>query len=82
MYANRKKWNLTGLSVELAHERDHGPDCERCEEPDQVIDVIRRSIELEGDLDDAQIQRLLEIADRCPVHRSLEGAKEILTRLA
>jgi putative redox protein len=73
MYANRKKWNLTGLSVELTHERDHGPDCERCEQPDQVIDVIRRSIEVEGDLEDAQIQRLLEIADRCPVHKTLTG---------
>jgi putative redox protein len=73
MYANRKMWNLTGLRVELTHKRDHGPDCERCEEPDQTIDVIERAIEIEGDLDDAQIARLLEIADRCPVHKTLTG---------
>jgi putative redox protein len=79
MYANRKKWTLSRLRVELTHERDHGPDCERCEEPGQIIDVIRRLIQIEGDLDDSQIERLLEIADRCPVHRTLTGDLRIET---
>jgi putative redox protein len=63
----------------ITHERDHGQDCERCEEPGQVIDVIRRSIEVEGDIDKSQRQRLLEIADRCPVHKTLTGILKIET---
>jgi uncharacterized OsmC-like protein/fermentation-respiration switch protein FrsA (DUF1100 family) len=79
LYANRKKWPLDDVRVELSHERDHGPDCERCEEPDQVIDVIKRIVEIDGDLDAAQRERLLEIADRCPVHKTLTGDLRIET---
>jgi len=73
LYANRKSWPLDDVTVELSHERDHGPDCRRCDEPGQTIDVIRRRIRLAGDLDAGQRQRLLQIADRCPVHKTLTG---------
>lgn len=79
LYANRKQWPLEDIRIELAHTRDHGPDCERCEEPDQVIDVITRKIELAGPLEAAQRRRLLEIADRCPVHKTLVGDLRIET---
>jgi putative redox protein len=79
MYANRKQWAVASIRVELTHERDHGPDCERCDEPGQVIDVIKRVIQVDGDLDDGQRRRLLEIADRCPVHKTLTGDLRIET---
>lgn len=79
LYANRKKWPLDDVRIELSHERDHGPDCERCEEPDQVIDVIKRIVEIDGDLDASQRKKLLEIADRCPVHKTLTGDLRIET---
>ncbi len=79
MYANHKKWDLSDVRVELSHARDHGPDCERCEEPGQVIDVISRTVRLEGNLDESQRNRLLEIADRCPVHKTLTGNLRIET---
>lgn len=79
MYANHKKWDLADVRVELSHTRDHGPDCERCEEPGQVIDVISRKVQIDGDLDEAQRQRLLEIADRCPVHKTLTGGLRVET---
>jgi putative redox protein len=81
LYANLKRWPLTDVSVELSHARDHGLDCERCEEPDQVVDVVRRRIRVAGDLDAEQRRRLLEIADRCPVHKTLTGRLVIETEL-
>jgi putative redox protein len=79
MYADRKQWPLDDVTVELDHKRDHGTDCDRCEEPGQVIDVISRRIAITGDLDETRRRRLLEIADRCPVHRSLTGDLRIET---
>lgn len=79
MYANRKQWPLEDVRVELTHQRDHGADCERCEEPGEVIDVIKRTLSLAGELDDAQRERLFEIADRCPVHKTLTGDLRIET---
>lgn len=84
MYADRKQWPLEGVSVVLRHERIHVDDCERCTTDGDRgrIDRIERDIEIVGDaLTDEQRARLLEIADRCPVHRTLENEKEIVTRL-
>jgi putative redox protein len=81
MYANHKKWDLSDVRVELSHDRDHGPDCERCDDPGQVIDVVRRMVHIEGNLEEAQRQRLLEIADRCPVHKTLTGDLRVETEL-
>jgi uncharacterized OsmC-like protein/pimeloyl-ACP methyl ester carboxylesterase len=78
MYANRKKLPLDDVEVRLLHERVHAEDCVDCE---QKIERITRRITLRGDLDAAQRQRLLEIADRCPVHRTLESDPQIVTEL-
>lgn len=80
MYANRKKWPLENVTVDLTHSRQHHVDCETCG-PNDKIDVFTREITLDGPLDEAQKQRLLEIADRCPVHRTLENEAKVETRL-
>ncbi len=82
MYADRKGWPLEAAITRLRHEKVHRDDCEGCEEPGAKvkIDEICREIELIGDLDDDQRARLLAIADRCPVHRTLsEGNIAIIT---
>ena len=71
MYANRKGWPLKQVRVTLRHSRIHAEDCADCETRIGWIDHIDRDIELEGDLDDTQRQRLLNIAERCPVHQTL-----------
>ncbi|MDJ0779689.1 MAG: bifunctional alpha/beta hydrolase/OsmC family protein [Gammaproteobacteria bacterium] len=80
MYAKHKQLPLENVDVRLLHERVHAEDCADCES-DRKIERITRQIRLEGDLDDAQRQRLLEIADRCPVHRTLEGDLQIVSEL-
>lgn len=80
MYANRKKWPLDNVDMWLTHTREHVQDCEDCETSDSRVDIIRRRIQLEGDLSDKQRARLLEIADRCPVHRTLRGDIQIETQ--
>lgn len=73
MYASRKKWPLDHVAVDLEHGRSHGEDCEHCDDDHSQVDVITRNITLQGDLDDSQRKRLMEIADRCPVHKTLEN---------
>ncbi|MGI9325381.1 MAG: bifunctional alpha/beta hydrolase/OsmC family protein [Pseudomonadales bacterium] len=80
MYANRKGLNLEDVEIELAHSREYIKDCEDCEQGDRRIDVLTRSIRFTGELTAEQTQRLLEIADRCPVHRTLEGELQITTQ--
>ncbi len=82
MYADRKSLPLTNVKVELRHSRDHLVDCEHCEEEPSKIELIERVVTLEGDIDDAARRRMLEIADRCPVHRTLHGELQVNTRLA
>jgi len=79
MYAERKKWPLTDAKITLRHAREHLTDCENCEDKPQQLDVIEREIVLVGDLDDAQRARLMQIADKCPVHRTLTGQLTIRT---
>ncbi|ODS91471.1 MAG: osmotically inducible protein C [Comamonas sp. SCN 65-56] len=79
MYANRKQWPLTKVSVVLRHEKVHASDCAECETKAGKIDRIERAITLEGLLDAAQRQRLLEIADMCPVHRTLHSEVQVVT---
>ena len=81
MYANRKELPLEDVDIVLAHSREHARDCEDCDEAPRKIEVLTRRIRLTGDLTDAQRQRLLEIADRCPVHRTLEAELHIRTEL-
>lgn len=71
LYAARKGWPLEGARVALEHEKKHAADCEACDEHNVKLDHIARSVTLEGDLTAYQRARLMEIADRCPVHRTL-----------
>jgi len=80
MYAERKGLALDDVSVTLQHDREHVADCKDCDDGGQRIDVLTRTIALSGDLDEAARASLLRIADRCPVHRTLEGPLEIRTR--
>ncbi|WP_203292686.1 bifunctional alpha/beta hydrolase/OsmC family protein [Luteirhabdus pelagi] len=81
MYAKRKKWNLENVEVHTNYSRDYATDCEACETDKAKIDTFSREISMEGDLDEKQIARLLEIADRCPVHKSLKSETQIITTL-
>lgn len=82
MYADRKAWPLAGITVHVEHDRLHAADCATCETKAGRIDRLRRTITLDGPLEDAQRARLLAIADRCPVHRTLEGEIVIKTELS
>jgi putative redox protein len=81
MYANRKGWPLERIRVTLRHSRIHAKDCAECETSAAWIDHIDRDVELIGDLDDTQRQRLLHIAERCPVHQTLTSEVQIATSL-
>lgn len=82
MYARRKRWPLAHVEVDVTHDKVHAQDCETCEGNSNRIDRFSRLIRLEGELDDDQRRRLLEIADKCPVHRTLEAESKIETSLA
>jgi putative redox protein len=81
MYADRKEWPLESIVVRLKHRKVHARDCSECESKSGRIDVVEREIELRGPLDAEQRERLLEIADRCPVHRTLHSEVRVETRL-
>ncbi len=79
MYADRKGWPLEGVSVDVRHGRIHAEDCEECETPGGIIDRFEKTVRITGDLDSDQVDRLMEIADRCPVHRTLTKEIQIVT---
>jgi len=81
MYADRKDWPLEEVKIHLEHDKVHSDDCEECETKDAKIDKITREIELTGDLHDDQKNKLLEIADKCPVHRTLHSEILVKTKL-
>ncbi len=82
MYAARKEWPLKTVTVRLQHAKIHAKDCEGCEtQGNAKIDQITREISMTGPLDDAQKARLMEIADRCPVHRTLHGEIHVVTSM-
>ena len=82
LYARRKQWPLESITVTLEHSRIHAVDCADCETKEGMLDRIEREIALTGPLGDEQRARLLEIAERCPVHRTLTSEVSIRTRLA
>ena len=81
LYARNKHWPLDGVTVRLRHSKIHAVDCEHCEQKDGLLDRIERDVELHGTLSDDQRARLLEIANKCPVHRTLTSEIDIRTRL-
>lgn len=81
MYADRKGWPLEAANVRLSHKRIHAADCATCDTKNGRIDRIDVQIELQGDLTPDQRQRLVEIADRCPVHRTLTSETVIASSL-
>jgi len=81
LYANRKEWDVSRIRVEVKYAKAYKEDCEACTENPKKIDVFERIIKLEGDLDDTQRQRMLQIANSCPVHRTLESEIHVNTRL-
>ena len=81
LYARRKRWALEEVTVRLRHSRVHAQDCADCDTGEARLTVIERDIELGGVLDEGQRTRLLEIANRCPVHVTLSSEMNIRTRL-
>jgi putative redox protein len=81
MYADRKQWPLDSILVRLKHKKIHAKDCENCETKEGMIDFIEREVELNGVLSQEQRAKLLEIANKCPVHRSLHSEIRVESRL-
>ncbi|PZD76510.1 OsmC family protein [Mesonia sp. K7] len=81
MYAKRKKMSLDTVEVHTTYSNDHLEDCENCEEEEAKIDVFTRKIKFSGDLSETEIKKLLQIADKCPVHKTLITKTDIKTEL-
>ena len=81
LYARKKGWPLDGVTVRLTHSRIHAADCADCETKEGKLDQIERELVLSGRLNDEQRAKLVEIADKCPVHRTLTSEIKIRTRL-
>ncbi len=81
MYANYKKIPLDNIIVKLKHEKVHADDCKNCENDNAKIDRISLSLTLEGNLSQEQRDKLLEIANKCPVHRTLTSSVQIISKL-
>ena len=81
MYARRKQWPLESVTVRLRHSKVHAADCESCETQPTLLDRIDREVQLFGPLGEEQRSGLLDIANKCPVHRTLTSRIDIQTRL-
>jgi len=81
LYARKKGWPLDGVTVRLTHSRIHAQDCADCETKEGKLDQIERELVLSGRLNEEQRAKLVEIADKCPVHRTLTSEIKIRTRL-
>ncbi|MFT7429494.1 MAG: putative OsmC-like protein/alpha/beta superfamily hydrolase [Nonlabens sp.] len=81
MYAKRKQWNIKNIECHVNYDKQHALDCENCELETAKIDTFTREIKLTGDLNEKQIQRILQIADKCPVHKTLHSKTHVLTKL-
>ena len=81
LYARRKGWPLSGVTVRLQHSRIHAEDCAECDTREGMLDRIEADVAFDGQLTVDQKDRLFEIANRCPVHRTLTSEVDIRTRL-
>jgi uncharacterized OsmC-like protein len=81
MYARKKNWPLESVTVSLRHSKIYAADCSECETREGMLDRIERDVRFEGPLSAEQRSRLLEINNKCPVHRTLTSEINIRTRL-
>ncbi len=82
MYAKRKGWLIENVEVHTSYSRDYAQDCEDCENSESnKIDTFNKEIKFTGDLDEKQLKRLLQIADKCPVHKTLHNETQVITKL-
>ena len=81
MYAKRKGWQIDNVEVHTSYSRSHAENCEDCENPNAKIDIFHREIKFNGNLDEQQRFRLLQIADKCPVHKTLHSETQVITEL-
>jgi len=79
MYAKRKGWSLANVEVHTSYSKTHAQDCEACENETAKIDTFHRELKITGNLDEKQRQRLVQIADKCPVHKTLHSETQIIT---
>lgn len=77
MYAERKEWPVEDIYVELRHFKDHAEDCADCDDESAKIDKIEKDLIVKGDLDQDQLNKLLEISEKCPVNRTLKASIEM-----
>ncbi|WBO83247.1 OsmC family protein [Hymenobacter yonginensis] len=81
LYATQKKWPLEGIEVRLRHQRVHAADCEKCEQPGEMLEQVEKELRLLGPLSDEQRQRLHAISQKCPVQKTLMRGLHIVTVL-
>ena len=81
MYAKHKKWRIENIEVHTSHSKTHAKDCEDCESSGTKIDTFQRKIKITGNFNDKQLERLLQIADKCPVHKTLHGETKVISEL-
>ena len=81
MYAKRKDWHIDNVEVHTTYSKTHALDCEDCESPNAKIDTFHREIKITGNFDDKQMDRLLQIADKCPVHKTLHNETQVITKI-
>ena len=81
MYVKRKGWDLQNVEVHTSYSKSHAEDCQDCESPRAKIDTFHRELKLSGSIDEKQTQRIQEIADKCPVHKTLHSETQVITRV-
>ncbi|MBD0776683.1 OsmC family protein [Maribacter sp. ANRC-HE7] len=81
MYAKRKNWHIENVEVHTSYSKTHAKDCEDCESSTAKIDTFHRDIKISGDFDEKQLDRLLQIADKCPVHKTLHNEVQVISKL-
>ncbi|WP_297702749.1 bifunctional alpha/beta hydrolase/OsmC family protein [uncultured Eudoraea sp.] len=81
MYVKRKGWGLKNVEVHTSYSKSHAEDCLDCESPGAKIDTFHRELKLTGNIDDKQTQRILEIANKCPVHKTLHSETQVITKI-
>ena len=81
MYVKRKGWDLQNVEVHTSYSKSHAEDCQDCESPGSKIDTFKRELRLAGNIDEKQTQRILEIANKCPVHKTLHSDTQVITKI-